>query len=97
MGSRTLSTSVRSSSQGAMSRIAPAPLVWSVAQRTSRDITIQASIEYVVCLPTFMSFICLILRIGRNREYIDLMDEPILTNYSSLRILAKPLVESRLC
>jgi hypothetical protein len=41
--------SSRSSSQGAKPRIAPAPLAWSVALRASRDITIQASIEYVVC------------------------------------------------
>jgi len=37
--------SSRSSSQGAKPRIAPAPLVWSVALRASRDITIQTSIE----------------------------------------------------
>ena len=48
MGSRTTPLS-RSGSQGAKSRITPAPLVWSVALRASRDITIQASIEYV-CL-----------------------------------------------
>ena len=83
MGWRTVSTSA-SSSQGAMPRTAPVPLVWSVALRASRDITIQASIEYVVCLPTSISFICLILRIGRSRQYIDLMDEPILTNCSPL-------------
>jgi hypothetical protein len=84
MGSRTVSTSARSSSQGGMPRIAPAPLVWSVALRASRDITIQTSIEYVVSLPTFISFICLILRIGRSREHIALMDEPILTDYYPL-------------
>ena len=48
MGSRTVSISARSSSQGAKRRIAPASLVWSVALRASRDIKIQASIEYVV-------------------------------------------------
>jgi hypothetical protein len=58
MGSRTAPSS-RSSSQGAKPRIAPAPLAWSVALRSSRDITIQASIEYVICHPLFMSFICL--------------------------------------
>ena len=47
MGSRTNALS-RSGPQGAKSRIASAPLVWSVALRASRDITIQASIEYVV-------------------------------------------------
>ena len=47
MGSRTAPSSW-SSSQGAKSRIAPAPLTWSVALRASQDITIQASIEYVV-------------------------------------------------
>jgi hypothetical protein len=79
MGSRT--ASARSSSQGTKPRIAPAPLVWSVALRASRDITIQASIEYVVCLPSLISFICLVLRIGRSREYIDLTNEPIVTKY----------------
>jgi len=44
MGSRTPISS-RSSSQGAKPRIASVPLVWSVALRASRDITIQASIE----------------------------------------------------
>ncbi len=57
MGSRTAPSS-RSTSQGAKPRIAPAPLAWSVALRASRDITIQASIEYVVCLLTLISFIC---------------------------------------
>src|SRR6267154_2894126 len=50
MGSRTAPSS-RSSSQGAKPRITPAPLAWSVALRASRDITIQASIEYV-CFST---------------------------------------------
>jgi hypothetical protein len=68
------------SSQGTMARIAPGPLAWSVALRASHDITIQASIEYVVCLPTFVSFICLVLRIGRSREHVDLTAEPVLTN-----------------
>ena len=49
--------SSRSSSQEMKPRIAPAPLAWSVALRTSRDITMQASIEYVVCLSTLISFI----------------------------------------
>ena len=30
--------------------------------------SIQASIEYVVCLPTLISFICLVLSNGRKRE-----------------------------
>ena len=85
MGSRTASAlSAQSSSQGAEPRISVAPLAWSVAQRASRDISIQTSVEYVDCLPTFMSFICFILRIGRSREYIDLMDEPFPTNYFPL-------------
>ena len=85
MGSRTASAlSAQSSSQGGEPRISVDPLAWSMALRASRDISIQASIEYVVSLPTFISFICLILRIGRSREYIDLMDEPIPTNYSPL-------------
>jgi hypothetical protein len=56
MGSGTAPSS-RSSSQGAKPRIASAPLAWSVALRASRDITIQASIEYVVCFSTLISFI----------------------------------------
>ena len=57
MGSRAAPSS-RSSSQGAKSRIAPAPLTWSVAQRASQDISIQASIEYVVLLSTHIFLIC---------------------------------------
>ena len=57
LGSRT-APSPRSSSQKAKPRIAPVPLAWSVALRASMDITIQASIEYVVCLSTIISFIC---------------------------------------
>ena len=83
MGSRTVSTSTRSS-QGAKPRVFPAPLVWSVALRASRDITIQASIEYVISLPTFISVIYLVFSIGRSREYIDPTDKPIPTNYSPL-------------
>jgi len=58
MGSRAAPS--RSSSQGAKSRIAPAPLTWSVALRASQDITIQASIEYVVLLSThiFLIYFC---------------------------------------
>jgi hypothetical protein len=89
MGSRTAPSS-RSSLQRAKLRIAPAPqaLAWSVALRASRDITIQASIEYVVCLSTLISFIVLALRIGSSREYIDLTDEPNLMYLFSSRILA---------
>jgi hypothetical protein len=57
MGSHTTPSSL-SSSQGTKPRIARAPLAWSIALRASRDITIQASIEYVVCLPTLVSFTC---------------------------------------
>ena len=57
VGSRVAPSS-RSSSQGAKPRIAPAPLAWSVALRASRDIAIQASIEYVVCFSTLILFIC---------------------------------------
>jgi hypothetical protein len=90
MGLRTaLNPSAPSSSRGMRPRIAPAPLVRSAAPslRASRDITIQAiqaSIEYVVCLPTLISFIYLALRLGRSREYIDRTDEPILTKYFPL-------------
>jgi hypothetical protein len=81
MGSRTVSTSTRSSSQGAKPRVSYAPLVWSVALRASRDITIQACIEYVTCLPTFILVIHLVFSIGRSREYIDPTVKPIPTNY----------------
>ena len=96
MGFRAAAPSSRSSSepQGARRRITPAPLSWSVALRASRDITIQASIEYVVCHSALISFICFGFRIGRSREYIDLTDEPTLKLFSS-RILAQPSVESR--
>ena len=75
-GSLTVSTSAQSSSQGAKPRIAPVPLVWSVALRVSQNIIIQASIEYVVCLLTLVSFIQLVLRVGRSREYIDVTLSP---------------------
>jgi hypothetical protein len=52
---------------------------------TSPSRAIQASIEYVVCLPTLSSFIPLVLRNGRrSREYIVLTDNPILTTCFSL-------------
>jgi hypothetical protein len=57
MGSGTAPSS-QSRSLGAKPRIAPTPLAWSVSLRASRDITIQASIEYVVCFSTHISFIC---------------------------------------
>jgi hypothetical protein len=73
MGLRTVPTaSALSSSRGAMSRTDPVPLVWSVALRASPDITIRASIGYVVPLPPLVSFICLVLRIGQRRKCIDL-------------------------
>ncbi len=83
MGSPT-GPSSRSSSQGTKPRTAPVPLAWSVALRASRDIFIQASIEYVVSLSTLISFICLILRIGRSREFINLTDERILIKVIAL-------------
>jgi hypothetical protein len=57
---------------------------WSMALRTSPEIVIQASIEYVVCLLTLILFICLVFRIGQSREYIDLTDWPILISYFPL-------------
>jgi hypothetical protein len=87
MGSRTAPSS-RSSSQGAKPRISPAPLAWAVALRASRDITIQASIEYVLYLLLSSHLSDLVLRIGRSRECIDLTDEPSLMNLFSSRILA---------
>ena len=48
MGSRTTSTSpTRSNVQEAKPRVAPVPLVWSVASRVSQNIIILACIEYV--------------------------------------------------
>jgi hypothetical protein len=58
MGFRTTAPSLRWSSRGAEQRIAPTRLAWSVALRASRDINIQASIEYVVSLSTLISFRC---------------------------------------
>ena len=61
MGLRTASNpSAGSSSQGTNSRTSPIPLAWSVALRASRDITIQAAVEYVVCLAILTLFICLV-------------------------------------
>ena len=96
MGFRAAAPSSRSSSepQGARRRITPAPLSWSVALRASRDITIQASIEYVFVTWRSSHSSVLVLRIGRSREYIDLTDELTLNLFPS-RILAQPSVESR--
>lgn len=58
MGFRTTTPSFQWSSRGAEQRITPTRLVWPVALRASRDIAIQASIEYVVPLSTLISFIC---------------------------------------
>jgi hypothetical protein len=77
LGSHTTPSSL-SSSQGTKppARICHAPLVWSIALRASRDITIQTSIEYVVHLSSRLSNLSVFfLRIGRSREYIDLTDE----------------------
>ena len=48
---------------------------------TSPSRAIQASIKYVVCLLSLISFIFLMFRIGRRREYIDLTNKLILTSY----------------
>ena len=86
MGSRTASSS-RSSSEGVKPRIAPAPLVWSVALRASPDITIQASIEYVVCLSTLISFIRWFSELD-EAVGISTLEVPSLMILSSSRILA---------
>jgi hypothetical protein len=44
---------------------------------TSPSRAIQASITYVICLPTLVPFISLVLRIGRRREYVDLTSQAI--------------------
>jgi len=75
IGSRTASNpSARSNTQGAKPRIAPIPLVWSAAVRVHQDIFIQASIEYVAFLQSLISFIYLVSRVGRSREYNHLSD-----------------------
>ena len=70
-----------SSSQNHRTRVeSPAALIRINRLPKSLSRAIQASIEYVVCLPTLVSFICLVLRDGRSREFIDITDIPILTN-----------------
>ena len=76
IGSRTVSTSAQSNSQRAKPLMAPAPLVWSVALIASRDITIQASIEYVVSSESYLIY-PFVLRIRQSRKYIDPTDKPI--------------------
>jgi len=50
-GSRAVSApSARMSTQRGKPRTSPVPLAWSVAARVSHDISIQASIEYVIVL-----------------------------------------------
>ena len=56
MGFRT-TPSLRWSARTVEQRITPTRLAWPVALRASRDITIQASIEYVIFLSTCISFI----------------------------------------
>jgi len=47
--------SIRSSERSAMKRISPVPLAWSAALRTSLDIIMEASIEYVGRLQNLIS------------------------------------------
>ena len=65
---------LRSGAQGTKSRIAPVPLLWSVALRVHQDIFIQASIEYAAFLSNLISFMYLVSRVGRSREYNCLVD-----------------------
>jgi len=67
--SRAASAPARSSSQVSKPRIAPVPLLWSAALRVHQDIFIQASIEYVDFLLNLISFLYLVHRVGRSREY----------------------------
>ena len=87
MGYRDSAPSLRWSSRTAEQRITPTRLAWPVALRASRDITIQASIEYVVSLNYQLFYIVLSFSIGRIREYIDLADGPVLANLLPFRIL----------
>ena len=71
---RTTSAPARSSSQVSKPRIAPVPLLWSAALRVHEDIFIRAFIEYVNFLPNLISFIYMVNRVGRSREYNHLAD-----------------------
>jgi len=75
-GSRTRAASApaRSSSQVSKPQIAPVYLLWSAALRVHPATFIQASIEYVDFLPNLVSFIYLVHRVGRSREYNHLGD-----------------------
>lgn len=85
--------SSQSSAQGAKPRIAPVPLLWSAALRVNREFFIQASIEFVDFLLNIISFIYLVHRIGRSREYsYPSRSRLILIHTSSFRILAWPVV-----
>jgi len=77
MGSRTFSTP--SASQGIQPRIAPGPLVWSVALRASRDISIQASIEigrirYWINLWSSLDFVDQFLKSCVNIIHVDIVE-----------------------
>ncbi len=61
MGFRT-TPSLRWSSRTFEQRITPTRLAWPVALRVSRDIIIQASIEYVVSLSTRIPSICFVFQ-----------------------------------
>ena len=66
---RTVSAPARSSSRPSKPRVAPVPLLWSAALRVDQGVFIQASTEYVDVLPNLISFIYLVHRVGRSREY----------------------------
>ena len=50
-------TSAPSGAQRTQPRLSPLPLAWSVSQRASRDINVQAAIECVTALPLLILFL----------------------------------------
>ena len=50
----------------------------------------NSSFHRVRCMTvsSYLTYLFLVLRIGRSREYIDIVDEPILIKFYPLRILA---------
>jgi hypothetical protein len=85
---RTTSAPARSSSQGPKSRLAPVPLLWSVALRVHQEIFIQVSIEYVDYLLNFISLSYIL--VSESGEAASITTCPIQASFDttfSLRIL----------
>jgi hypothetical protein len=91
--------SALSGTEVANSQIAPVPFVWSIAQRVSHDLVIQASIEYVsspLVLICMISFFSLGLGVAVSPTCRPSCYEGNFNVYPSHRILAQPWVQSRL-